>query len=250
MTTALQYIEELQSQTRYTPTWLPTVRVTPGDIGRLDGYQFTKVATLADFSITFEVEDMGIQSDLWYASRRAVSTNYKAAGKVPPVGSPFTEAEAGITVNFSRENAVVFHAFGCRSARIKNQLALGKTILGLHERGKWDKDLAVVTEALTADSVTILIASSSDAQIDFLAAGDIKGANVQLADLDLKLQTRSEKSLSTKIIGATQLTPLFRASGVKRRVLRPNVFRSEQDADSPDVAFAELDYADFVAPSK
>jgi len=214
MKTSKKYTREIKQQFGYLATWLPSTPIDLGDIGILKNNQFTKISNLSDLGIRFEIKRDETKSDIEHSSKGAVSITTKASGTVAPQGSTLGEVDAGITVEFSKENAILFKANGTTSPSISDQIALGKTIIELYKEGKWEKDWAVITEKVDAESATILIASSSNGKIEMKAKGEIKAAKLDIADAALAFEMIFSKDLSTKIICEESLTPLFKASKV------------------------------------
>lgn len=240
MKTSKKYTREIKEQFGYLATWLPSTPLALGDIGILRNNQFTKISNLSDFGIQFEIEPDETKSDIEHSSKGAVSITTKASGTVAPQGSALAEVDAGITVEFSKENAILFKANGTTSPSIKDQIALGKTIIDLYKEGKWDKDWSVITEKVDAESATILISSSSSGKIELKAKGEIKAAKLDIADAALGFELTFSKDLSTKIIGEESLTPLFKASKVNSRLFNPPIFKINKvrsmDLMTPDKA--------------
>lgn len=225
MKTSKKYTRELKKQFDYLATWLPGTPIDLGDIGILRNNQFTKVSNLSDFGIEFEIEPDETKSDIEHSSKGAVSITTKASGTVAPQGRALGEIDAGIIVEFSKENAILFKANGTTSPCIKDQISLGKKIIELYKDGKWDKDWAVITELVDSESATILISSSSNGEIELKAKGEIEAAKLDIADAELGFELTFSKDLSTKIIAAESLSPLFKASKVKSRLFLPPVFK-------------------------
>lgn len=244
MSTAKRYARELRKETNYSPTWLPIVRVSPGDVGRMANYQYDHVANLADYGISFTVEAGTFPGDFTYSSKNSVTKRVKLSGQAPVIGSVLTTADAGVSLSFSRTDAVILEALGCRSSRIRNLSALGDQILARFEAGTWADDLVVVTEVIVAESATILFSSSADASIDLLAKGKLQAATFNLADAAGELEIHGERNIGWRTVAAAGLTPLFRAAGVKKRLLRESTFRALK-LEPARAAFAEVDYEDF-----
>lgn len=116
--------------------------------------EFVAISNLKDLGIAFEVEDDTTESDLKHLSSQAVSITTKLAGTAPVLNSVLSEADAGFSVEFSRENAVLLKANGTLSPRIKNQIKLGEELIERFKKGEWDKNWVVITELAKADSST------------------------------------------------------------------------------------------------
>ncbi len=225
MKTSRKYTRELKQQFDYFATWLPGTPIALGDIGVFRKNQFTKISNLSDFGIKFEIEPDETKSDIEHSSKGAVSITTKASGATAPQGSTLGNVDAGITVEFSKENAILFKANGTTSPSIKDQISLGQKILTLYKEGKWDKDWAIITEIVNAESATILISNSSKGKIELKAKGKIEAAKLDIADAKLHFELTFSKDLSTKIIAKESLTPLFKASKVKSRLFLPPAFK-------------------------
>jgi hypothetical protein len=240
MRTSKKYTKELKRQFGYLATWLPGTPLSLGDIGVLRNNEFTKISNLADLGITFEIELDSTKADIEHSSKGAVSISTKASGAIATQGSVLGEIDAGVTVVFSKESAILFKANGTTSPSIKDQIKLGKEILKLYKEGKWDKDWAVVTEKVDAESATILISSSKNGKIELKAKGEIETKNIDIADAELDFELSYSKDLSTKIFAEESLTPLFKASKVKSRLFLPPAFKMNKihsmDFMTPDKA--------------
>ncbi|BDS11277.1 hypothetical protein [Aureispira anguillae] len=235
-----KYTGELSRKFGYLATWLPETPLALGDIGILKKNQFTRISNLADLGIDFEVIKDNSKSDIEHSSEGAVSISTKASGSMAPANSVLGELDAGMLVEFSKTDAVLFKANGTLSPSIKDQIGLGKKVLKLYQEGKWDKDWAVITELVTAESATILISGSNKGKVELKAKGNAEAATIDIANAELNFEISFSKDLSTKIIAQENLTPLFRASKVKSRFLMPPVFGiralSAMDLMTPDKA--------------
>jgi hypothetical protein len=241
-----RYVRELRDNTNYLPTWLPNVQVAPGDVGHITGLQYSGVGNLADYGIEIEIYEGDAEADYDYYSANHVSRTLKLAGHASPPGSTLTEAEAGISIHFSQENAVIFRATGCQSTRIRDLLGLERKIIAMYEAGDWPMDLVVVTEAVYADSVTILISAGQNAHIDLRATSNLAVPQLDLANAEAGLQVANEANVGVKIIASSGLTPLMRTSGLKKRFLRSDVAFRSSSQSHPDIAFADVEYEDYA----
>ncbi len=237
-----KYTKDLKKQFGYLATWLPGTPISLGDIGVFKRNKFTKISNLSDIGITFEIEKDITKSDIEYSSKGGVSVTTKASGVAASQGSILGEVDAGITVEFSKENAILFKANGTTSPSIKDQIKLGDEIIKLFKSGQWNKNWVVVTELVNAESATILISNSSSGKIELKAKSGIKTANLDIADADLAFELKFFKDLSTRIIAQESLTPLFKISKLKGRLFKSPIFRSsnihEIDLITPEKAMS------------
>jgi hypothetical protein len=246
------YTRELRKRFGYSATWVPTSEVRLGDVGRLQNYEFERVATLADFGVQFDHRVGSTTSSLDYTSDHGVSFAIKASGELPPLGSGLAAADAGIVVSFGAKDAIVLQAAGCVMVSIENQLELATHILALYEQGEWDEDYVAVTEVVQAGRTTVLISSSSDGSVVFKIKGDVELGPLSLAAADVGLRVSRSRNIGTQIVADGGLTPLFKAHGVRKRWLRPVQLArrgTRPPPAAPEVAgviLDEVDYEDFA----
>ena len=139
------------------------------------------------------------------------------------------EGDAGITIRFGRQNAVVFHAAGCKSDQIDNLTDVAREIEWRYGRDEWPAEQFVVTEVVHADTATIIISSGSGATIELRANADVQFANLSLANSQAGLEVSHSSKVGFSTVATDGLTPLFRACGMKRRLFGRRKFRSRGD---------------------
>ena len=250
MNIARKYAEELRDETNYSPTWFPNVKIEVGAVCRLRNFQYEQVSDLASKGIPFQTVG-GPGADITYASSGVTSMSLSAGGATSGAASAVGDAGASAKIGFKKAGGIVFEATGCRSTRIKDLEAIGKKILDKHDAGEWDPDLVVVTEVISAQGATILISSADNASVDVSAHGNAVPSLGNLAKLAAGLQLSNENSIGVKVMGS-ELTPLFRASGVKRRFLGSTEFRGMREesdrgpASDDQSSFGRVDYEDFA----
>lgn len=230
MKTVKKYTNELYKQFHYFATWLPGVPLELGAIGIFKNNEFTAVSSLKNEGIEFDIEDDITKSDLEHATNGAVTITTKLSGTLPAAGSVLADVDAGFTVEFSQQNAILFKANGTVIPRINDQIKLGKEIISRYQQDKWEKDWVVITELVKADSSTIIISSSNKGKVELKANANIKAAKLDIADAGLELGCPYSKDLSTKIITEKGLTPLFKISKIKFRPFMPPVVRARKIA--------------------
>ena len=238
------YTTEILEQLNYNATWLPTVQLAPGDVCDLRGNQIQLVSHLTAFGIPSELEDQAVETDIEYASEGAVSISFKASGDLPPVGSVLDVGDAGVSISFSRSQAVVLRMSKCSSKRLKSLQKVGDEVLARHNAGTWPEGHVVVTEIVVAGASTIIISNGDSAGLDLTAKAGVSAGAFTLASLDAGLQVKRESKIGAKFVAVPGLTPLVRVSGIQKRFLRPDRFRGGP-AGSP-TGFGPVDYADYL----
>lgn len=236
-----RYTSELRERFGYSATWLPTVGVRLGDVGRLTGYAYESLGSLHDYNVEFRARRESTRGTMSYVSAQGVrvsSTSRADALALDPA------AVSGVlSVSFAREGAVLLQAAGCVSEVIDGQRELEKEILRLHERDAWPKDLVVVTEVVHAARATILVSGGSNATIELRGAADLVG----LAAVGSRLEVVRSQDIATQIVAKGNLTPLFRAKGVRKRLLKQAevVRRGGTGSRRSSFRLEEVDYEDF-----
>jgi hypothetical protein len=213
-----QYTKEMAVKFGYFATWEPGVPLAVGDVGVIRRNLFTRISTLDDFKIKFDVRKDPTTTKLSHASSGKVKITFKAAGKPALPGSSLADAQAGVSIDFYSENATVFETIECRTEAIKDQVAVGKAVAELYAGGGWNKDWVVITEIISSGSGTVLISAAKNAKIELSASATVTGASFNLADAKLGLTIENSTNMHTSIVATEGLTPLFKARGLKTDV--------------------------------
>lgn len=210
-----QYIQDLYRHFNYYPTWLPGVPLKLGDIGIIRKNEFTKISSLKNEGISFEVIEDDSKMDLDFVSEGGVSVTTKIAGGAKLPNSSLAEIDTGFSIEFKGENATLFKLAGTISPHISDTIKLGKEIVKRYKNGDWNKDWVIITEVVQADSSTILVSNSNDSKIELKANAEIGTANLEITDASAEFSIAFNKDVSLKFITQQNLTPLFKVMGVK-----------------------------------
>ncbi len=244
-----QYTSELNEQYGYLATWLPNVRLRLGDVGLLKRDRFEFITSLTNLGISFSTRDGGEEANYQYVSANGANIDINADGEAAGVGSALVKSSAKASITFKRANAVVFVAKGCKTTFIDQQDVLGKKILERFQTGDWQKDYVIITEVVSAESGTVFVSSSADGKVELSAESKLGPSGLSLADASAGLQVARSSGVATQIVASKNLTPLFRASGLRHRLFGGTSFgtRSESvDAQpkEPELLFSDVDYTD------
>lgn len=224
MKTNKKYLRVIKRQFGYMATWLPNKPIALGDIGIQKGNYFRRIGNINSRGISFSINEDNNEGEIEHFTEGAVSITTKASGSAKLSGSSLAKADAGITIKFSKENAILFKAKGCTSPTIQNQIDLGEKILNLYKKGEWNKDWSVITEVVNAKSGVVLVSSSANGIIELKVKSDISANNIDIADGNFEGNALFSKDVSTKIITDNPFTPLFKSSKVRSRILGPSTF--------------------------
>lgn len=211
------YTKELYHEFGYLATWLPGVKVILGDVGYLIGNQFKKITTLSQLGIPFSTDQLHHTITLDYASKNGISIQFKNKGELPLPNSTLLQAESGLSIQFLKENALIFKSNQANISTISNNLQLGKKIITQYKKELWKRKWVVITEIVTTDCTSIIMSNAANGRIEFKGAIAPGHSNVPLIDNQLALVHHS--NISLRILSENQLTPLFKA--MKIRGLNP-----------------------------
>ncbi|MGY1705317.1 hypothetical protein ACI79C_12135 [Geodermatophilus sp. SYSU D00697] len=219
-----QYCSELARNLRFLAAWPPGIRVAMGDIGVLDGGVFMPLTSLRQFGVKpEETAPVDSNMDFEYASTGAVELGFKAKGEVNPLVPHLPIDQAGLGINFTRQNATVFRASGGSHRRFADEAELKTEIRSLIRAGRWDRDWHVVTDVITAQATAALVSQSAGAGVEVAVSANIKAGGLELLTLDTEARIVASRSMQIAIISSGHLTPLFRAKRVRRRWFSPDI---------------------------
>lgn len=239
-----RYAEELRDEFDYLSTWLPNSHLELGDVGRLHRDRFERLTSLSALGISFDVRDRERSVDLEYNSAATVGVSAAAETGIAP-------ATVRISVSFSQEHGIVFQAKSCTVTEVANRAALGDRVLELVHLGRWPAGQVVVTEVVRTGPAVVLIAQGRGAHLELTTDGPVPDL-LPLASVSAALEVVTAKDIGVKVIAPEGLTPLFRASGVRRRLFGGERFGNRgqapaTEAGADDLVFAELGYEDVGA---
>lgn len=237
MSSAEIYTKEIHDQLQRYATWLPSERVTVGDVGVLRDNIFTREAHLTDFGINATaVKDPATNATYKFMSAKTSETqgSVGAAGALPQGAS----AKADLTIGFGKKDSVYFFLTKCVGSAIENQLKLGTEILKRVKTKEWKLDYVVVTRVVNAGSATILQAASKNASIVF--EGTAKSPALELLSAGASLNVRSGSFSGFSAITKGQLTPLFTLGKVDYGILDWVLERDPEFTASTNVKTARI----------
>lgn len=248
------YTRELKDNLNYTPTWLPNVKLSLGDIGVLLKHEFVYRTNIGNLGISFAAGQRGARASYSHITSDAVTRTIKVAGKAPMVGSVLTDADAGITFKFNRKNAIVFDASDCTIAAIKDQESLKKAILTSYELSQWDYDYVVVTELVSAGNTSIIISEGSEGLYELKAKAGVS-PTYEAINVEGNFSIAHEAQIGFNLLAKSGVTPLFRCLGLRTNWFRKDVVNRAEVLDNDAIthpahssfSVEEVEYDDYRA---
>jgi hypothetical protein len=221
-----QYTRELLKMFGYHATWFPQNRLDLGAVGVIEDGLFTRLTDLKALGIPFDILPDDTPADLEYSSSGSVTISTKASGTASIPGSSLADGDAGVVVEFNKEKATYFRAMATRTPSIADTNSVGKAALDMYKQGKWEKNWAVVTELVVADSATVIISNTNNGKVELKANANVKAATIDIADASLQFGIQFSRGLETKVIAEKGMTPLYRVMGIKTNIFTKPDFKA------------------------
>jgi CheY-like chemotaxis protein len=206
---ATRYVQELSKILGYLAAWPPTLHLRLGDIGVLTKSAFTRISSLEELGINFTTVQGDENTQIQYNPPEVTISRDRRVD----VG------RLRMSISFGRADAVFFAASDCVFSRIADLDFVAEMIMTRHARGEWEKAHVIISELVTAGTMTALISGSASAQIDLLIEGSGFPSLATLKSDDVIVQNRSHGHLTVSVIGAKGVTPLFRVGEVRQSLL-------------------------------
>lgn len=211
------YTREIARLTGKGGIWFPGDQLEIGTTGFFDDGLFRPRGHIEDFGIGIETVVSETPSNYSFTSSSGVEIKTKLKGETDKSFKMLTKGDAGIEIDFSRENAIVFSAPECYQHKIKKEDKLIDELIDkINDEGaNWEKRRAVITELQKASSIRILFSRSKNASIAFWAGASAGSGPFTIADLsgNLEVADRRGEIFETTNQGST---PLFLALRLKR----------------------------------
>jgi hypothetical protein len=216
---AANYLKAIKEKSvGYRPTWEPNKTLQIGDVGRIEDGVFVKWNTLEKMGINLEVQKDEREGSLFdLSTENGVNVRTKAAGKVDPGIPSLGEMDAGFSVEFKKQNAILFKIHGYLTHQISNLGEIAGEILKRYKAGDWDQQDVIINELIEAKKATIMMSSEGGVTIGLKAKGNVGGDKLNIADADFDSGVDNSGKLAINITGEAGITPLYRVVGIKKK---------------------------------
>ena len=208
------YQSEMHHNLGFYATWLPGDPIEIGDVGVLLDGRFRRLTSLSDLGISYDLSAAGTPQNVQYTS--AKGTKVGAATSASAAGIAGVE----INIEFSADEAFVFHATGLQATRLQELPAVGENVLAAYEKGHWRKEWLLIEAVHIADCSTIIISQDSSASL--VLTGSVSGpiAVLSLADPKARLDVSSSRGKLVHVVGGRALRPLYSCLRIDTRSLQ------------------------------
>jgi len=218
VTIAERYTNELCAQYNYLATWYPSIKLTLGDIGTFNRQRiFVPLSEIAKQGLELSCQYSPATTDFSHQSATDFDYHLKLAGESDVFTPHLPSASAGIGMRFRGEGVLFFQLGGVTNERVSDQITLARNLLQLAKNREWERDWVVVTEVIRAQAAVILVSDSDSGTAELTVDADISALGLKALTAGGAVSLMHSQSLDTKITGAGDLTPLFRAVRIKRR---------------------------------
>ncbi len=203
-------------------TWPIGRQVKLGDIVSIRFRRMDYVGNLADPGIGIKVipgNDI-TGDDLKWQSKNSVNVITKLAGEAPLPESRLTQADAGITIEFSKSGGFLFESKGIKYNRIENFVTVRKEAISKLTSTMFGVlKIYIIKEIGILDSYALTISQSNKSKLEVSAKGKVSISTKDLASLDLNLEIKKEELLDFNSIGTKGGAIFFKG---ERIILKPS----------------------------
>lgn len=204
-----KYASELRGQLGYIPTWLPSQLMRVGDVGLLTSSRpFQPTTTLADLQIEMRISQGASTDRIEYSSTRHVTVSQQADTSGTAPGAAIASE---INVDLSADGAVLFQARGCRPQQLTNRADIEADLRMRLRTGEWQREWFVVTEVVHVESLTVFMASSSNANL-VIGCNITTSSHVDIADASLGLYVKRSSGVTLSLLAHRETTPLYKVA--------------------------------------
>ncbi len=223
-------------------TWPPATNgITVGSIVTIDDEGgIIHETTLAAEGITVLLKNSNV-SDIKITSGNGIEINNTGEGAVSKA-TAVTKVHTSFTIDFKKDESVLFELTGCRLTEVANTADLRKQVLQKYEAKNWKKEWLIITQVITAASGTIIIAENANTSLHLTAKADVNLGRINLADASLDITVNSKGSGIHEYIAKNELSPLYKCMGlVKPFFGNTRLDTRELSVHNNDLQFQEID---------
>jgi hypothetical protein len=161
-------------------------------------------------------------ADIKFGAESGIKTDIKLAGDAAIPQSKLKIGDAGFTITFESTGSYLLLTKGTTIDYIENVAELGEIITAMYKIGKWNRDWLVLTQTVSAEVTTLLIAKNTNAVYEVKAGLGFTGALEDLVNADMKFSMTRTTNMVTEIIGQKgPFRPLFKLNGVNIKKFKP-----------------------------
>lgn len=211
---AQAFCRELHKQTSYWAPWLPTSRITIGDIGINWRGQFKPLSSLPSLGVAYSVDRRSHAMDFLAQSKSGfgIATDVMGAGESKEgiySSTNSNQFESEIRISFNERNRVLFGASVVEVEHISALSDLSSSLINLLKARRWNPRWYVVTEVLTASSMYAFVSGSADARVTLASKQKIQTSTFA-ADICADLGLVYSSGMAAAAVVTSDTTPLFR----------------------------------------
>lgn len=198
---------------KYYGNWLPETKLSLGDYGYIENNSFNKLGNINNtFDIQFEKLsfEKPLPSPLSIAKETDLDITFNAKGSVEEL------ANASMTINFKKANAVYFKCICSNAESIAELGQLKESLIALGE--KWETRFVIVSDLLYSDNTIIGISKGSNASI--VLECENPALQSLSSEVDAKLKISKQVNSDFCYTSDSLITPLIRVAKLKKKVLR------------------------------
>jgi adenosyl cobinamide kinase/adenosyl cobinamide phosphate guanylyltransferase len=232
-----RYAREIHDQLGYGVSWAPSSLRELGEVGEIEDGVFVSAGNVSEIGIAYQASVAPApEADWLYQSRGSTEISLKAAGATDAAFQHVATAQAGARIAFSREYAVVLAMHEARIKTLANKMAFSEALLKKYVDKELEPKQIVLVEVVETLSTTLLVSTARNAEAELTADADLGGI-AKIGDVSAGLGIAYARAMGVQLVATTGVTPLYRATGLKRSFFTGNARLEAQlgaDADASE----------------
>jgi hypothetical protein len=196
-------------------TWPLSERVKVGDVLRTAGGRQGTAGDLGGRGVQFGSQRGAPPSDFTYDSDGSVSIRFKAAGHAPAGFCALAATDAGALVEFKRGSSALVIYAGLSQQGFPDSSSVAASLAQLYWDGLWDEGLVVVSDVVSAQAGTVLVATRGGASAELRAGASAQAGPATLVDLAGSVSFARSANVGLKWSGR-MVSPFYRVIRLRR----------------------------------
>lgn len=218
-----QYTHEIYAGLHYLATWPPSAALAVGDIAIMRDRTPERHLSIGDLGVETKVLKGAEVHERGWASSGALTVSAAAAASGPAV--PGASIGGELEVSFNSKHAVLLRAERSREDSLDRLDRITRELLRLHEDGSWQREWVLVTHAVHARSLMVLVANQKGAKAKLQVSGDVAAEPAAIVNARGTVSLLSASGMAYEEHGVKDATPLYLAVRVQERLGRRSIVK-------------------------
>jgi len=215
------YLAQIQKHLGYRATWEPNRPIRLGTFGKIHRGIFSEYGHLDELGLTIAADESATTNQLVFISEDKSRLTFKAKGEKSSLFKVIGLDEAGLHIQFDKENGIVCKLDGITYCTLRERNRLAEQLNNLSLDGKWDASFLVITEIMRVEKASVLLSRKKKGELELTWKTEPQSKKLKAADLGLLGEVVHSKGMSLQFTSKTDSTPLYRLSRVTKTNMQP-----------------------------